>query len=127
MTLAQSLHDEITFGPRERKLRVRWRSKTGLQRRKPLGRLGGEDGDDDDDDDGGGGGGGGGDEKGHISAYNPSRERRGKKKKVDASAAEHSWVNYGDKRSRVRTKWLSYPGAATEEDDAAAGQLPKVG
>lgn len=36
MALAQSLYDEITFGPRERKLRVRWREKTGLQKRDPL-------------------------------------------------------------------------------------------
>jgi hypothetical protein len=36
MALGQNLYDEITFGPREKKLRLRWREKTGLQKRDPL-------------------------------------------------------------------------------------------
>lgn len=36
MALGQSLYDEITLGPRERKLRLRWREKTGLQKRDAL-------------------------------------------------------------------------------------------
>jgi hypothetical protein len=36
MALGQSLYDEITLGPRERKIKVRWREKTGLQKRDAL-------------------------------------------------------------------------------------------
>lgn len=39
MVLAASLYEEITFGPREKKLRERWRDKTGVQKREPLPRL----------------------------------------------------------------------------------------
>jgi len=36
MALGQNLYDEITFGPKEKKLRLRWREKTGLQKRQAL-------------------------------------------------------------------------------------------
>jgi hypothetical protein len=34
--LAESLYSDITNGPREQQLKLRWREKTGLQRREPL-------------------------------------------------------------------------------------------
>ena len=36
MDLSESLYEEITSGPKDTKLKLRWRDKTGLQRRDPL-------------------------------------------------------------------------------------------
>ena len=38
-SLGQALYDEITMGPREQKLRLRWQAMTGLQKRDPLPRI----------------------------------------------------------------------------------------
>jgi hypothetical protein len=76
VNLASNLYDEITHGPREKKLRIRWRDKTGISKRTPLPKLQMS-------------------EEKHASEKDASARQK--------PAAQESWVSYGEHRSKWLT------------------------
>eukprot|EP00615_Pteridomonas_danica_P015922 CAMPEP_0114379504 /NCGR_PEP_ID=MMETSP0102-20121206/2276_1 /TAXON_ID=38822 ORGANISM="Pteridomonas danica, Strain PT" /NCGR_SAMPLE_ID=MMETSP0102 /ASSEMBLY_ACC=CAM_ASM_000212 /LENGTH=461 /DNA_ID=CAMNT_0001534573 /DNA_START=11 /DNA_END=1393 /DNA_ORIENTATION=- len=91
MALAQSLYDEITFGPRERKLRVRWREKTGLQKRDPLPPIFNQNDDGDD-------------------RKPPKSIKQNQKKLMPSSSSSTASRPPGAIEPSERSEWLSFPG-----------------